>query len=136
MPENLLTTISSPTEIHLYNTPHTSTIDLPFTLIFVGDTIRRFMETVDGDRNVYFNIVQPIPTPLLMDIAVGPTCNFKFTLDDGIIPTLEMFLSTILQPVNCIRLFNIFSITQTVSGGGVITTILDYNLYIFSTTNE
>lgn len=135
MPENLLTTISSPTEIHLYDTPHTCTIDLPFTLTFVGDTIRRFLETIDSDRNVYFNIVQPISTPLLMDIAVGPTCNFRFTLDNGIIPTLEKFMSTIKQPSNCIRLFNIFSITQTVSGD-VITTILDYNLYIFSTTNE
>lgn len=135
MPENLLTTISSLTEIHLYDTPHTCTIDLPFTLVFVGDTIRRFLESKEGNRYVYFNIVQPIPTPLLMDIAVGPTCNFRFTLDNGIIPTLEKFMHTIVQPTNCIRLFNIFSITQTVSGD-VITTILDYNLYIFSTTNE
>ncbi len=135
MPENLLTTISSLTEIHLYDTPHTCTIDLPFTLVFVGDTIRRFLESKEGNRYVYFNIVQPIPTPLLMGIAVGPTCNFRFTLDNGIIPTLEKFMHTIVQPTNCIRLFNIFSITQTVSGD-VITTILDYNLYIFSTTNE
>ncbi len=135
MPENLLTTISSPTEIHLYDTPHTCTIDLPFTLTFVGDTIMRFLESKAGKRYVYFNIVQPIPTPLLMGIAVGPTSNFRFTLDNGIIPTLEIFMSNIITPVSCIRLFNIFSITQTVIGD-VITTNIDYNLYTFGIADE
>ena len=127
MPENLLTTISSPTEIHLYNTPHTSTIDLPFTLVFVGDTIRRFLETVDSDRNVYFNIIQPIP--LLMDIAVGPISDFSYTAKYGIIPTLELFLQNSFEQTTYIRLFNIFSITQTVIGD-VITTTIDYNIYL------